>query len=179
MTCTAVNPNTCCNWPRQEDAHVASRPPPHPHASTHLTNNDRLQWRTDGLPPANGPPTTSPQQRHHSPSTPARGPPRPPTPRPSPQPPTLPSKSQGQVPIMEQNFSKGSPRTQPPTHIRIMVMHLLQLTMHISTNYLHCCKLARLLQRATSGGRPRHRPPPPPPLRSEKPHQKRQTAHED
>jgi hypothetical protein len=31
--------------------------------------------------------------------------------------------------------------------------------MHISTNDLHCCKSARLLQLAPSGGRPRSRPP--------------------
>jgi hypothetical protein len=31
--------------------------------------------------------------------------------------------------------------------------------MHISTNDLHCCKTARLLQLAPSGGRPRPRPP--------------------
>ena len=78
---TAVNPHACCNWPRPEDAHAAARLPPHPHASPHLTNNDGLRWKTDGRPPANGPPTTAPQQRRHSPSTPARGPSRPPTPR--------------------------------------------------------------------------------------------------
>jgi hypothetical protein len=105
MTYTAVNPHACCNRPRPEDAHAAARPPPHPHASPHLTNSDGLRWKTDGRPPANGPPTATPQQRRHSPSTPARGPPRPPcTPRPSPQPPPPPSQSQGQVPITEQNF---------------------------------------------------------------------------
>jgi hypothetical protein len=104
MTYTAVNPHACCNWPRPEDAHAAARPPPHPHASPHLTNNDGLRWKTDGLPPTNGPPTATPQQRRHSPSTPARGPPRPPTPRPTPQPPPPPNQSQGQVPITEQNF---------------------------------------------------------------------------
>jgi hypothetical protein len=85
--------------------HHASRPPPHPHASTHVTNNDGLCWKTDGRPPANSPPTTKPQQRQHSPSTPARGPTKPPTPRPSPQSPLPPSQNQGQVPITEQNFS--------------------------------------------------------------------------
>ena len=105
MAYTAVNPHACCNWPRPEDAHAAARSPPHPHASPHLTNNDRLRWKTDGRPPANGPPTATPQQRRHSPSTPARGPPRPPTPRPSPQPTPPPSQSQGQVPITEQNLS--------------------------------------------------------------------------
>jgi hypothetical protein len=104
MTYTAVNPHACCNRPRPEDAHAAARSPPHPHASPHLTNSDGLRWKTDGRPPANGPPTETPQQRRHSPSTPARGPPRPPTPRPSPQPPPPPSQSQGQVPITEQNF---------------------------------------------------------------------------
>jgi hypothetical protein len=44
-------------------------------------------------------------QRRHSPSTPARGPPRPPTPRPSPQPTPTSSQSQGQVPITEQDLS--------------------------------------------------------------------------
>jgi hypothetical protein len=81
MTYTAVNPHACCNRPRPEyteDAHAAARPPPHPHASPHLTNSDGLCWKTDGRPPANGPPTATPQQRRHSPSTPARGPPRPP-----------------------------------------------------------------------------------------------------
>jgi hypothetical protein len=56
MTYTAVNPHVCCNGPHQEDAHAVASPPPHPHASSHLTNNDRLRWKTDGLPPANGPP---------------------------------------------------------------------------------------------------------------------------
>jgi hypothetical protein len=96
-----------CNWPRPEDAHAAARPPPHPHASLHLTNNDGLRWKTDGRPPANGPPTTVPPQKRHSPSTQARGPPRPPTPRPSPQLPPPSSQSQGQVPITEQNFLFG------------------------------------------------------------------------
>ena len=39
--------------------------------------------------------------------------------------------------------------------------------MHISTNDLHCCKPARLLQRAPSGGRPRSRPPATAPPRSD------------
>ncbi len=117
MTYTAVNPHACCNWPRPEDAHAAACSPPHPHASPHLTNNDGLRWKTDGRPPANGPPTATPQQRRHSPSTPARGQPRPPTPRPSPQPTPPPSQSQGQVPITEQNLKSGgataSSHTQP------------------------------------------------------------------
>jgi hypothetical protein len=104
MTYTAVNPHACCNGDGPEDAHTAARPPSHPHASPHLTNSDGLRWKTDSRPPANGPPTATPQQRRHSPSTPARGPPRPPTPRPSPQPPPPPSQRQGQVPITEQNF---------------------------------------------------------------------------
>jgi hypothetical protein len=79
---------------RPEDAHTVARPPPQPHAVSHLANNDRLLWKTDGLPPANGPSTTASQQRHHIVSTPARGPPRPPTPRPSLRPPQ-PSQSQG------------------------------------------------------------------------------------
>jgi hypothetical protein len=128
MTYTAVNPHACCNRPRPEDAHAAARSPPHPHASPHLTNSDGLRWKTDGRPPANGPPTETPQQRRHSPSTPARGPPRPPTPRPSPQPPPPPSQSQGQVPITEQkslyrclrvsrsNFSKAASARRRLTH---------------------------------------------------------------
>jgi hypothetical protein len=100
MTYTAVNPHACCNRPRPEDAHATVCPPPHPHASPHLTNRDRLCWKTDGRQPANGPHTATPQHRRHSPSTPARGPPRPPTPRPSPQPPPPPSQSQGQVPAV-------------------------------------------------------------------------------
>jgi hypothetical protein len=83
MTCTVVNPHVCCNGPNPEDAHDDYRPPPHPHAETHLTNNDRLRWKTNGRPQANGPLTTTPQQRQHNPSTPARGPSRSPTPRPS------------------------------------------------------------------------------------------------
>jgi hypothetical protein len=105
MTYTAVNLHSCCNWPRPEDAHDTARPPPHPHASTHLTNNDGLRWKTDGRPPANGPPTATPQQRLHSPSTPARGPPRPPTPRPSPQQPTPPSQSNGYCTVAWSFFS--------------------------------------------------------------------------
>jgi hypothetical protein len=57
MTYTAVNPHACCNRPRPEDAHAAARSPPHPHASPHLTNSYGLRWKTDGRPPANGPPT--------------------------------------------------------------------------------------------------------------------------
>ena len=34
------------------------------------------------------------------------------------------------------NKDEGSPRLQPPTHILTLVM----LTLHISTNDLHCCK---------------------------------------
>jgi hypothetical protein len=45
--------------------------------------------------------------------------------------------------------------------------------MHISTNDLHCCKPARLLQQAPSGGRPRHRPPATAPPRITPPHQQR------
>jgi hypothetical protein len=71
MTYTAVNPHACCNGPRPEDAHAVARPPPHRYALTHLSNNDRLRWKTDGRPPANGPPTTAPQQRRHRPSSPA------------------------------------------------------------------------------------------------------------
>jgi hypothetical protein len=48
---------------------------------------------------------TESQGGHHSSSTPARGPPRPPTPRPSPQVQSPPNQSQGQVSIAEQNFS--------------------------------------------------------------------------
>ena len=117
MTYTAGNPHVCCNWPRPKDAHTAALPPPHPHKSTHLTNNNRLCWKTDGRPPANGPPKTTPQQRRHSPSTPARGPPRPPTPRPSPQLPTPPSQSQGQVPITDQNFCTGDHSRTAPVNI--------------------------------------------------------------
>ena len=56
---------------------------------------------------------------------------------------------------------------------------LRQLTMHISTNDLHCCKPARLLQLAPSGGRPRRRPPATAPPRIVPPHQQRRTAMED
>jgi hypothetical protein len=77
-----------------------------PPRTPHLTNRDRLPWKTDGLPTANCPPTTAPQQRHHNVSTPARGPPtRPSTPSPSPQQLSQPSQSQGQGPISEQNPS--------------------------------------------------------------------------
>jgi hypothetical protein len=67
MTYTTVNPHACCNRPRPEDAHTAARPPPNPHASPHLTNSDGLRWKTDGRPPANGPPTATPQPIHTSP----------------------------------------------------------------------------------------------------------------
>jgi hypothetical protein len=42
--------------------------------------------------------------------------------------------------------------------------------MHISTNDLHYCKPARLLQLAPSGGRPRHLPPVTAPPRIDPPH---------
>ncbi len=45
--------------------------------------------------------------------------------------------------------------TRPHTHA---VDALRQLTIHISTNDLHCCKPAHLLQLAPSGGRPRSSP---------------------
>jgi hypothetical protein len=45
--------------------------------------------------------------------------------------------------------------------------------MHISTNDLHFCKPARLLQQAPSGGRPRRRPPATAPPRIAPPHQHR------
>jgi hypothetical protein len=51
--------------------------------------------------------------------------------------------------------------------------------MHISTNDLHCCKPARLLQLAPSGGRPRRRPLATAPPRITPPHQQRLTALED
>jgi hypothetical protein len=51
--------------------------------------------------------------------------------------------------------------------------------MHISTNDLHCCKPARLLQQAPSGGRPHRRPPATAPPRIAPPHQQRRTALED
>jgi len=80
MTYTAVNPHACCNWPRPEDAHATTRPPPHPHASPHLTNNDRLRWKTDGRPPTNGPPTAKTPQlqpgAHPDPPHPDRAPSR-------------------------------------------------------------------------------------------------------
>jgi hypothetical protein len=44
---------------------------------------------------------------------------------------------------------------------------------------LHCCKPARLLQLARSGGRPRCRPPATAPPRIAPPHQQRLTALED
>ena len=53
MTYTAVNPHACCNGPLPKDAHAAhaaARPPPHPHAAPHLTNNDRLRWKTMMMP---------------------------------------------------------------------------------------------------------------------------------
>jgi hypothetical protein len=49
--------------------------------------------------------------------------------------------------------NEGSPRVQPPDHRH------RQLTMHISTNDLHCCKPPHLLQLAPSRGHPRLRPP--------------------
>jgi hypothetical protein len=112
MTYTVVNPHACCNWPRPEDTHADARPPPHPHASPHLTNNDGLRWKTDGRPPANGPPTATPQQRRHSPSTPARGPPRPPTPRPSPQPTPPPSGTEFQNVILAVRYVAAAIRNR-------------------------------------------------------------------
>jgi hypothetical protein len=48
--------------------------------------------------------------------------------------------------------------------------------MHISTNDLHCCKPARLLQLAPSGGRPRRRPPATAPPRIAPPCHRRKAA---
>ncbi len=66
---------------------------------------------------------------------------------------------------------QGQPQVadpQPHTHA---VYVLRQFTIHISTNDLHCCKPALLLQRAPSGGRPRQRPANTVPLHSDPPHQ--------
>jgi hypothetical protein len=104
MTYTAVNPHVCCHGPRQ-NTHADDHLTQHHHVSTHLTNNNRLCWKTNVQPRANGPPTTETQQRLHLASTPARGQPRPDTPSPSPQRQPPSSQSQGQVPVTEQNFS--------------------------------------------------------------------------
>ena len=66
--------------------------------------------------------------------------------------------------------------TRPHTHTDDALMHL---TMHISTKDLHCCKPARLLQRAPSGGRPCSRPPATAPPRSATLYQQQQTVMED
>ena len=56
------------------------------------------------------------------------------------------------------NKDEGSPRLQASPHQHTYIDYALrQLTMHISTNDLHCCKPAHLLQLAPSGGRPRCR----------------------
>jgi hypothetical protein len=76
---------------------------------THLTNNDKLCWKTDCRPPANGPPTTTPQQRQHRTSTQARGQSRPHTSSPSPQRP--PPTSQREFPKIRQSDSYPGPRS--------------------------------------------------------------------
>jgi hypothetical protein len=54
---------------------------------------------------------------------------------------------------------RGQPKVAAPRPHTHADDALRQLTMHISTNDLHCCNPARLLQLAPSGGRPRLRPP--------------------
>jgi len=82
MTYTVVNPHACCNWscPENVNPHACcnwSCPPARHRTPTHRqTSPTTTDWKTDGRPPANGSPTTAPQQRRHSPTTPARGPPK-------------------------------------------------------------------------------------------------------
>jgi hypothetical protein len=101
MTYTAVNQHACCTGPHLEDDHTYTCHPLHPHILTHLTNNNRLSWKTDGRLTANCPPTTVSQKSCQRPSTPSQSQPRPPMTCPSLQRPTLTSQSQGQVPITE------------------------------------------------------------------------------
>jgi hypothetical protein len=54
---------------------------------------------------------------------------------------------------------RGQPQVTAPRPHTHAGDALRQLTMHISTNDLHCCKPARLLQQAPSGGHPQRRPP--------------------
>ena len=78
------------------------------------------------------------------------------------------------VPLLTPPPSSSPPKTPIRSYSAQTHSHagaaLRQLTMHISTNDLHCCKPARLLQRAPSGGRPR-RPPATAPPRIDPPHQ--------
>jgi hypothetical protein len=46
-TCFSINLHACCNRSRPEDAHDADHQTQHPHAVSHLTNNNRLHWKTD------------------------------------------------------------------------------------------------------------------------------------
>jgi hypothetical protein len=75
-----------------------------------------------------------------------------------------------------QTTTRAAPGPRPHTHAGTAPR---QLTMHISTNDLHCWKPARLLQLAPSGGRPHCRPPATAPPRIAPPHQQRRTALED
>jgi hypothetical protein len=81
----------------------------------------------------------------------------------------------GRVTTARRTTTRAAPgcSPRPHTHAGDALRHL---TMHISTNNLHCSKPARLLQWAPSGGRPRRRPHAP---RSDPPHQQQQTAMED
>jgi hypothetical protein len=77
------------------------------------------------------------------------------------------------------NNNEGSPRLQTPATYS-GCNALRQLTVHISTNDLHYCKPACLLQWSPSGGRPRSPPPvTAPPRRIVPHHQQQQTALED
>jgi hypothetical protein len=63
----------------------------------------------------------------------------------------------GRVTTARRTTTRAAPGCNPPPHSHAGAA-LRQLTMHISTNDLHCCKPSRLLQWAPSVGRPRRRP---------------------
>jgi hypothetical protein len=84
----------------------------------------------------------------------------------------------GRVATARQTTTRAAPGCSPFPHTHAGAA-LRRLTMHISTNDLHCCKPARLLQLAPSGGRPHRRPLATAPPRITPSHQQRPTTLED
>ena len=67
MTFTDENPHACCNGPRPEDAHDTVLQLLHPHTLTHLTNKDRMNWKTNPWQAHNCTSAKTPLHIHTSP----------------------------------------------------------------------------------------------------------------